>query len=181
MTVQAVESDREKFSYIDDGQLFERKSLVDTSRERISKAKEELNSETVKRKLLEDEKNKAIRRSGDGLLGARNDVERGNTSFVLNNQAQSSLLMQQQDETLDELGDAVVRVGEMAGNINEEIEMQNQMLNELDEDMTRVEEELGMVMGKLAKFLKTKNRWHLRTILILSLIVVVLFFLVLYT
>lgn len=181
VTVQAVEDDREKFNYIDDGQLFERKSLVNTSRERISKAKDELNSEAVKLKLLEDEKNKAIRRSGDGLLGARTDTERQNTSFVLNNQAQTSLLIQQQDETLDELGDAVVRVGVMAGNINEEIEMQNQMLNELDEDMTKVEEELGMVMGKLAKFLKTKNPWQLRTILFLTLVAFVLFFLVLYT
>lgn len=179
-TVQVVENDREKFQYIDDVQLFERKSLVNTSRERLSKAKEELNSEAVKLKLLEDEKNKAIRRSGDGLLGARTDSERENTSLVFNGQAQTSLLMQHQDETLDELGDAVVRVGEMAGNIHEEIEMQNQMLDEVDEDMTKVEEELGMVMGKLAKFLKTKNQWHLRTILFLTLVVFILFFLVIY-
>jgi t-SNARE complex subunit (syntaxin) len=180
-TVLMIETDRGKFENIDDGQLFERKSLVNTSRERLSKAKEELNSESVRLKLVEDEKQKAIRRSGDGLLGARTDQERHNTDFVLNNQAQSSLLMQQQDETLDELGEAVNRVGEMAGTIHEEIELQNQMLEELDEDMTRVEEELGMIMGKLAKFLKTKNKWHLRTILVLSLIVVILFFLVLYT
>lgn len=180
-TVQAVENDRDKFQYIDDGQLFERKSLVNTSRDRISKAKEEINSEAVKLKMLEDEKNKAIRRSGDGLLGATTDAQRHNTDFVLDNQAQSSLLMQEQDETLDVLGDAVVRVGEMAENIHEEIEMQNQMLNELDEDMTKVEEELGMVMGKLAVFLKTKNKCHLRTILTLSLIVVVLLFLVIYS
>lgn len=180
-TVQAVENDRDKFQYIDDGQLFERKSLVNTSRDRITKAKEEINSEAVKLKMLEDEKNKAIRRSGDGLLGATTDAQRRNTDFVLNKQAQSSLLMQQQDETLDELGNAVVRVGEMAGTIHEEIEMQNKMLDELDEDLTKVEEELGMVMGKLAIFLKTKNKCHLRTILTLSLIVVVLFFLVIYT
>ncbi|KAL3943840.1 MAG: hypothetical protein SGBAC_002091 [Bacillariaceae sp.] len=180
-TVQAVENARDKFEYIDDSQLFERKSLVNTSRDRISKAKEEITSEAVKLKMLEDEKNKAIRRSGDGLLGATTDVQRHNSDFVLNSQAQSSVMMQQQDETLDELGDVVMRVGEMAENIHEEIEMQNQMLDELDEDMTKVEEELGMVMGKLAVFLKTKNKCHLRTILTLSLVVVVLFFLVIYT
>ena len=178
-TVQVVENDREKFPHIDDGQLYERKALVDTSRERISKAKEELSSEAVKLKLLEDERRKNIRRHGD--LGAVNDAERENTSFVMDNQAQTSLLMQQQDETLDELGEAVVRVGEMAGNIHEEIEMQNQMLDELDEDLTKVEEELGMVMGKLAKFLKTKNKCHLGTIMCLMLIVIFLFFLIMYT
>eukprot|EP00529_Nitzschia_sp_RCC80_P041707 CAMPEP_0113475054 /NCGR_PEP_ID=MMETSP0014_2-20120614/18916_1 /TAXON_ID=2857 /ORGANISM="Nitzschia sp." /LENGTH=285 /DNA_ID=CAMNT_0000367949 /DNA_START=268 /DNA_END=1122 /DNA_ORIENTATION=- /assembly_acc=CAM_ASM_000159 len=163
MTVQAVESDREKFSHIDDGQLYERKSLVDTSRGRIQDAKDEMNSQSVKDKLLRDERNKAARRSGDGTLGATTDAERRNTDFVLDNQAQTSLLMQQQDDTLDELGAAVTRVGEMAGNINEEIGHQNKMLEELDQDMTNVEEELGMVMGKLAKFLKTKDPWQLRT------------------
>ena len=162
-TVQVVENDRDKFIHIDDGQLFERKALVDTSRERINKARDELSSEGVKLKLLEDERNKAIRRNG--TLGATTATQRENTSFIMDNQAQTSLLMQQQDETLDELGEAVVRVGEMAGNIHEEIEMQNQMLDELDEDLTKVEEELGLVLGKLAKFLKTKNRCHLGTIM----------------
>ena len=179
-TVQVVEKDRDKFSHIDDAQLFERQSMVNTSRERIFKAKDEIGSQSVKLKLLEDERNKAVRRSGDGLLGARNDQQRQNTSFILDSQAQTSLLMEQQDETLDELGEAVLRVGEMAEGISEEIEQQNKMLDQLDDDLTNVEEELGMVMGKLAKFLKTKDRWQLRTILILSLVVFILLFLLLY-
>ena len=181
MTVQAVESDRIKFAHIDDSQLYERKALVDTSRGRIQHAKDEMTSENVKNKQLHDERNKAARRSGDGLLGATTDEERQNTDFILNNQAQTSLLMQEQDETLDELGEAVVRVGEMAGTIGEEIGHQNKMLDELDQDMTHAEEELGMVMGKLAKFMKTKDPWQLRTILCLSLTVVVLLFLVIYS
>jgi syntaxin 6 len=179
--VHAIENDRVKFAHIDDAQLFERKALVDTSRGRINHAKDEMNSERVKNKQLFDERNKAVRRSGDGLLGATNDEERQNTNFILDNQAQTSLLMQEQDETLDELGEAVTRVGEMAGAIHEEIGHQNKMLDELDRDMTNVEEELGLVMGKLAKFLHTKDPWQLRTILCLSLTVVILFFLVIYT
>ena len=180
-TVQVVEREREKFPNIDGAQLFERQSLVNTSRERLAKAKGEMGSEAVKLKLLEDERNKAVRRSGDGLLGARTDAERHNTDFVLDGQAHTSLLMEQQDETLDELGEAVTRVGEMAEGISEEIGHQNKMLDELDEDLTNVEEELGMVMGKLAKFLKTKDKWQLRTILTLTLVAFILLFLVLYT
>ncbi len=179
-TVQVVEKDRNKFSHIDEAQLFERQSFVNTSRERILQAKDEINSKAVKLKILEDERNKAVRRSGDGLLGARNDSERRNTSFVLDNQAQTSLLMEQQDEVLDELGEAVYRVGELAEGISEEIQLQNKMLDELDEDLTNVEEELGMVMGKLAKLLKTKDRWQLRTIMILTLVAIIMFLLVLY-
>lgn len=161
--------------------MFERKSLVETSRSRIQHAKDEMNSDTVKQKLVSDEHNKAVRRSGDGLLGAKNDKERQNTDFILDNQAQSSMLIQEQDETLDELGDAVTRVGEMAGNIGEEIGQQNKMLDNLDQDMTNAEEELGVVMGKLAKFIGTKDRWQLRTILILTLIVIIMFFLAIYS
>lgn len=179
--MQAVENDRNKFSHVDDAQLFDRKALVDTSRGRIQHAKDELNSERVKNKQLYDERNKAVRRSGDGLLGAANDEERQNTDFIMDNQAQTSLLMQEQDETLDELGEVVERVGEMAGAISEEIGQQNKMLDELDEDLTNVEEELGMVMGNLAKMLKTKNKGQLKTIMCLSLTVVILVLLVIYS
>ena len=180
-TVQAVEKNRGKFPHIDDTEFFERKSLVETSRSRIQHTKSEMNSEKVKKKVLRDEKQKAIERSGDGLLGAKNDAERQNTDFILNNQAQSSMLMQEQDECLDELGDAVVRVGEMAEQIGEELGHQNRMLDDLDQDLTNAEEELGLVMGKMAKFMGTKNRGQLRIILILSLVVVIMFFLVIYS
>lgn len=180
-TVQAVENDRGKFPHIDDSQLFDRKSLVETSRSRIQHAKDETSSEVVKQKILGDERQKAIHRSGDGLLGAKNDLERQNTNFIMDNQAQSSMLMQEQDETLDELGDAVTRVGELAGHIGEEIGHQNKMLDDLDQDMTNAEEELGLVMGKMAKFIGTKDRWQLRTILILTLVMIVMLFLVIYS
>ena len=180
-TVQAVENDRGKFPHIDDSQLFDRKSLVETSRSRIQHGKDEMNSEIVKKKVLGDERQKAIRRSGDGLLGAKNDVERQNTDFIMDSQAQSSMLMQEQDETLDELGDAVIRVGEMAGQIGEEMGQQNIMLDDLDQDMTNAEEELGLVMGKMAKFIGTKDRRQLQTILTLTLIALIMFFLVIYS
>ena len=180
-TVSVVESDREKFPYIDDAQFMERKNLVSTSKERLIKAKEEINSEAVRLKMLEDERRKAVRRSGDGTLGATTDTERHNTDFILNNQAQTSMLMSEQDEVLDELGAAVTRVGEMAEGISEEIGQQNKMLDDLDDDLATAEEELGLVMGKLAKFLKTKDRWQLRTILMLTLTVIILFFLVIYS
>ena len=44
-TVQAVEKDRDKFAHIDDAQLYERKALVNTSKDRLIKAKEERRNE----------------------------------------------------------------------------------------------------------------------------------------
>jgi len=69
----------------------------------------------------------------------------------------------------------------MAENIHEELGQQNKTLGSLEEDLEDAEEKLGLVMGKLAKMLKTKSKWQLGTILLLSVVVVVLFVLVIYT
>ena len=89
--------------------------------------------------------------------------------------------VQKQDETLENFDMAVTRVGYMAETIHEEIDQQNKMLTDLDDDLADAEEQLGVVMGKLAKLLKTKNKCQIGLIIILSLIVLLLFFLVVYT
>jgi syntaxin 6 len=181
MTVQLIENDRDKFQEISDNELYERSSLVHTSRDRLNKAKEEMTSSAVKAKLLQDERTKALRRAGADSLGAKNDAERMNTSFIVDSQARTSLLMQHQDETLDELDAAVTRVGHLAEHIHDEVGQQNKMLSEMEEDLADAEEQLGVVMGKLGKFLQTKDRFQLGTILALFFTVVFLFFLVVYT
>mmetsp|Transcript_22251 Transcript_22251/g.52745 ORF Transcript_22251/g.52745 Transcript_22251/m.52745 type:complete len:345 (-) Transcript_22251:151-1185(-) len=179
MTVNLVESERERFGHIDDGELYDRRTFVQTSRERIDKCRREMSSETVKSKTMADERAMAARRVGD--MGARTQAEQETTEFVVDTRAQAQMMMHQQDEALDDLDVAVSRVGNMAGEIHEEIGQQNKMLSELDEDLADAEEKLGMVMGKLGKLLKTKNKCQLGTILILCLIVLILFFLVIYT
>ena len=177
-TVQVVQADRAKFNMTDQ-ELYQRQSFVNTSADRIQRAKQESQSEAVKAKMLSDERAKTLRRAGN--LGASNPLQQENTDFIVDSQARTSLLMQHQDETLDVLDEAVTRVGQMADSIHEEIGQQGKMIDELTTDLENVEEELGLVMGKLAKFLQTKDRWQLGTILILTLIVLVLFMLVLYT
>lgn len=157
-TVTLVESAREKFPQIDDAELYDRQTFVSNSRSRVSKARSEMNSDMVKAKIMTDKKRLTVRRAGD--LGAKTDAEKENTAFVVDGRAQAQALMQQQDETLDELNEAVVRVGHMAGAIHEELGEQNKMLTELDDDLADAEEKLGLVMGKLAKMLKTKNRFQ---------------------
>jgi syntaxin 6 len=177
MTVQLVETQRDKFAHISNSELYDRKTLVSTSQDRLARAKEDMNSSQVKSKLLQDERAKALRRAAP----QDDDHSHNGDPFVTDSAARTSLLMQQQDETLEELDEAVVRVGHMASTIHEELGTQNKMLDEIEEDLTDAEEKLGAVMGKLAKLLKTKDKCQLGTILALLLTVLVLFFLVLYT
>lgn len=178
-TVRLVEQKRDNFLEIDDSELNHRKDYISTSLNRIKSVKTQMNSENIKSKLLADERAKTRRRLG--ILGAKSEDENEETEFIAKSHASTQLMMQQQDETLDELDVAVVRVGHMAENIHEELGQQNKMLNELEEDFTNAEEQLGLVMGKLAKVLRTKSKWQLGTILIMTLTVIILFFLVMYT
>lgn len=180
MTVHMIENDRQKFQDISDSELYERRNLAHSSKDRLQKAKEEIASEAVKAKMMADERAKAVRRAGADSLGATNDSQRMNTAFIVDSQARTSLLMQHQDETLDELDAAVERVGNIAGHINDEIGQQNKMLDEMDDDLANAEEELGMVMGKLGKFLHTKDKGQICIILALTGTALVLFLLVVY-
>lgn len=180
MTVQVIENDRQKFREISDAELYERRSLVHSSKDRLTKTKEEMSSQAVKAKMLADERAKAIRRAGADSLGATNDTQRMNTAFIVDSQARTSLLMQHQDETLDELDAAVTRVGNIAGHIHEEIGQQNKMLDDMEEDLATAEEELGMVMGKLGKFLQTKDRKEICIILGLTVTAIFLFLMLVY-
>ncbi len=174
-----MEKKREDFQNIDDSELNNRKNFISTSANRIKSVKTQMNSERIKSKLLADERAKSKRRLG--LLGAKSEEEDEETEFIAKNHASTQLMMQQQDETLDELDDAVVRVGHMAENIHDELGQQNKMLTDLEDDLNNAEEQLGLVMGRLSKVLKTKSKWQLGVIMLMSLIVVVLLFLVLFT
>ena len=145
-----------------------------------------MQSDEVKDKLLRDEKAKMARRKTQSSSNMNSPMRQTNDDLRLQEEGESgrsetALMMQQQDDTLDGLSSAVTRVSHMAGTIHEEIETQNKMLTQLDDDLVDAEEQLGVVMGKLGKLLKTRNRCQIGLILVLSLIVLVLFFLVLYT
>lgn len=178
-TVRLVENKRSQFLHINDTELYDRKSLVSSSTNRIKIAKSGMNSDEVKSKFIEDERKKMQRRTGD--MGAKTKIEKENSSFIQDKHSQAQMMLQSQDEALDELDEAVTRVGGMAGAINDELYQQNRMLNELEEDLDDVEEKLGVVMGKLGKMLNTKSKFQIGTIICLCIVVLVLFILVVYS
>eukprot|EP00956_Cyclotella_meneghiniana_P006010 scaffold7825_cov67-Cyclotella_meneghiniana.AAC.4 len=191
-TIRVVERNRSKFPHISDVEITNRRGFVSDSQVRIQKCRDEMQSNGLKDKLLRDEQAKTARRKA--LSNNSNGINRttrlsphdDDNDLYLQEEGQSSrsetrLMMKEQDSTLDGLASAVTRVSHMAGTIHEEIETQNKMLTDLEDDLVDAEEQLGAVMGKLGKLLKTRNRCQIGLILVLSLIVLILFFLVLYT
>lgn len=178
-TLRLVETQRDRFPNISDAELYERRTFVCTCADRIKHTRAEMNAEAIRTKLMSDERAKAQRRMG--FRGERSLEVREDEGFLEKSQASAHLMLRQQDETLEELDEAVGRVGNMAENIHEELGQQNKTLGSLEEDLEDAEEKLGLVMGKLAKMLKTKSKLQLGTILLLSAVVIVLVVLVIYT
>jgi hypothetical protein len=187
-TIRVVERNRSKFPHISDMEISNRRNFVTDSQLRIQNSKDGMQSSEVKDKFLRDDRAKLERRklsNGSSTHNTRQTSKNDDLYLQEEGEADSSrsetmLMMQQQDSTLDGLSTAVTRVSAMAGTIHEEIESQNKMLTELEDDLIDAEEQLGVVMGKLGKLLKTRSRCQIGLILVLSLIVLVLFFLVLY-
>lgn len=90
-------------------------------------------------------------------------------------------ILRHQDDNLNSLGKSVSRLGHVAVHIHDEVDAQNKMLDDLDQDMENAKDSMNVVMYKMGKFLHTKDRCQIGTILLLSCILFVLFFLVLYT
>jgi len=191
-TVSVVEKNREQFMHsITHEELQRRKTFLNDMQQKVQKIKHEGNSDSIKKKILNVEKECAARRLATSnkqkepsiMSSLKNHLSSANDedATVADRRTQAQVLLEQQDETLDQLDVAVERVGVIAGVIHEEISSQNKMLTNLEEDLTDVEEKLGVVMGKLAKLLQTKSKCQLGLILALSVTVVILFFLVLYT
>lgn len=132
-----------------------------------------MDSPAVRRKI-EDDELKLKRSTNDADLGAVTNIERGNTSFVRGQQQVTRDAIDQQDEALMGLGQAVDRLGDMGRTINDELKDQNRLLNDLDRDLDDAGEKMNFVMAKLSALLKTKDSCQIWTIVILAVILVVL-------
>jgi len=83
-------------------------------------------------------------------------------------------MINQQDESLDKLGQAVDRVGVMAKEINSEVKEQSIMLDGLDRDIGDASNRLNVVQEALGKLLKTKDGCQIWTVVILAIILILL-------
>ena len=91
-------------------------------------------------------------------------------------------LMMEQDQGLEMLGQHATRLGEMSMAIHDELGQQNKILTEMDDELDQAGENLDLVTRKTQEFIRmsggTKN---FMIILCMSVTVVILILLILYT
>jgi syntaxin 6 len=92
-----------------------------------------------------------------------------NDTFLRGEVQRQNQIMRDQDQDLDELGNAVTRLSNVGNQINDELNTQNKMLEELDRDMDSTSARLKQNMRKAAKVLKdSKDKGKICVIVLLS-------------
>mmetsp|Transcript_26403 Transcript_26403/g.37706 ORF Transcript_26403/g.37706 Transcript_26403/m.37706 type:complete len:139 (+) Transcript_26403:35-451(+) len=102
--------------------------------------------------------------------------------FVQREIRQQQMMMKQQDEGLEMLGQSADRLSQISMGIHEELGHQNKMLNEMEEDLETATENLNLVTRKTKELIqKSGGKRNFIIIVVLSVVMIILFFLVLYT
>ncbi len=178
--IEMVEANRAKFPGISNPELGERKVFVDDMTYMVTEVKKGMETQSVRQKLMKDETEARMAKQRS-MPTASLPKDASNESFIRNQRQQTHQIIDQQDVALTDLGASVDRLGDMGRGINEELREQNRMLDELDDDLDEAGNKMNFVMAKLAKLLATKDGCMLWTIIILTLLLVVLVALTIWT
>ena len=102
--------------------------------------------------------------------------------IIQQQQSMTKLQFQKQDEGLEILSQSVDRLGVMSLNISDELNFQNKILNEMENDLEQGTEDLNILSKKTREFIrKSGGKGNFMIILFMSIVVVILLFLIIYT
>ncbi|RHY03701.1 hypothetical protein DYB36_008659, partial [Aphanomyces astaci] len=169
-SIRAIESDRTKYAHIDRVELSGRKAFE------LMSISAEVSSDAVKARVLRDE-----RRSAASSPTTTTSTTIDRNAILVDEKAWQQQIVQDQDENLDQLHTTVSRLGHVAVDINAEIKTQNRMLEDMEMDVDDTQERMNFVMTRMSRLLKTKDTCQLGGILMLTGVLIVLVFLVIYT
>ena len=94
---------------------------------------------------------------------------------------QHELLLRKQDEGLEMLSQSAERLGAMSLQINDEITFQNQLLDEMETDLERADEDLDLVTRQTKKFIEMSGgQKNCIIIVALAIVAIVLLLVLLY-
>ena len=179
--LQRVQNHRSNFAHISDDELAKRQRFIRDIKRDVSDMKSTLSDPSTTGKLDRDRKQNLMRRSQQQGIGLSQPGMQTNAAFIEDRQQMQEMIVREQDEHLDALGEGATRLGHVALAINDEINAQNVMLDGLQNDLDLTSGRMEQVLGKVDKLLKTDSRWQTNTILTLMMVLLVLILLVAWT
>ncbi|OQS00139.1 hypothetical protein THRCLA_06205 [Thraustotheca clavata] len=171
-TIRKIEDDRTRFLHIDQVELSNRKAFVSNTRQELLKMTTEVTSEVVKTKVRRDERKMLQPLESKGI---------DHNTILVDEKDRQQQIIKEQDTSLDQLHTSVTRIGHVAVAINTEIKSQNVMLKDVEADLDDTTERMNFVMARMSKLLKTKDTCQLSGIIILTIVLMIMVFLVIYT
>ena len=191
IAVKQVERQRKNFDSISDEDLQSRKDFVRTTRRTLRDIKETMTGAATKAKMTQDKQSLlGIGRNDVGGSegssskwggGASNASGLSNSEFLTSERSQQGALMEKQDEMLDVLSSHVVQLNAMGTEIGTELDDQKRLLEDFDGELTKTQQRMEKVIGKMQDLLQTSNNGTLCLIVVLVIIAAVEFLLIMYT
>lgn len=182
-TIKIAEANPHKFR-LDYGELESRKQFIRDTRVVVGRIKDHMNSDAVRSKM-ESLKRKSLMSSGrekkprGRYARLEEELERSNQDYIEQQRHQQQMIIAQQDEQLELVGNSVHTLKKMGESIGDELDDQAIMLEEFDRELEHTDSRLRSLTARVNKAIKKSgDKCQIVTILILVvvLIIVILFF-----
>eukprot|EP01134_Creolimax_fragrantissima_P005753 CFRG5753T1 len=184
-TVSIVESNPVRF-HITPEDMASRKGFIAQTRQTIEMIRDDINSAASKTR----EEN-ASRAKLMGLSESKphnkyekleQELDRENDNFIDEQRKLHRLEMEDQDRNMEAVGKTVVNLKNLGQDIGRELDEHNVLLDDLDDNMERTENQLNRVVHKVEKILESvsdKKQCYAILVLSIALIILVVLYVVL--
>lgn len=115
--------------------------------------------------------------SSNGGLGSNGD----NSGFIRSQKLETREMIELQDRNLENLGQAVDRLGAIASTVDEELRVQSDLLDRLDDDVEHASGNLSRAQIMLTALLNSSDGCQMWTIIGLSVTLVLLIVLIIWS
>jgi len=180
-TVRVVESNRSKFK-IEESEISTRKGFIQSTKQRVSVIKDELNSARTRGKIDRDQREllSATKKPvQDRYSKVQQALEQDNEDYIEGSKQRQQQIIQQQDKNVDVLLTTVTTLKEIGNQIDKTIKDQEVLIDDLDRDVTRVDSGFRGAIQKVNKLIdSTKDSTQWCIIAFLAVILVALLALV---
>jgi hypothetical protein len=136
----------------------------------------ELNSRETDSKLASDERKALARRVNaevEDSSRSAGSYAQGNAAHLAGAAQDQKLLLRQQDQMVDKMGQGLTTLKEMASAINTELKEQEVIVDDIDKETDKAQSKMDTAIKSIEKLLGTSNNCQLCTIAILVVIFVV--------
>jgi len=186
-TITIVENNRMKFRQITDDELRNRKGFVAEMISLTNQCDETLSSQSTRNRFERDSRGSLLRESKSLSPGRtvpsspfNQAIETSTDTYIDNKKQQQVTVQQEQDVVLDDIKEALGRLGDVSVTIGQELKTQEVLLDEVDSEVDDATNSIQRANRQLDKLLGKSDKGRYCCIVILIVLVLVLLIVIIY-